>query len=156
MRNSILTKKSYWRGPERLKMYYLVVSGLECVQFGRLLSFGSVNLEHGKTWMLVWFHKHSKHRVTTLGILDHPNTQFNVDTHKLVARKWKNCLVDLERQEYLFDATRLSFGLDCRRRHVNLFNSNPHSCGGWQKQHKIRYMFGLRGYLIWWNVVIKF
>lgn len=51
-------------------MYYLVVSGLECVQFGCLVSFGSVNLEHGKTWMLVWFHKHSKHRITTLGRLD--------------------------------------------------------------------------------------
>jgi hypothetical protein len=41
--------------------------------------------------------------------IGHPNTQFNVDTHKLVAHKWKNCLVDLERQEYLFHASRLSF-----------------------------------------------
>jgi hypothetical protein len=43
--------------------------------------------------------------------IGHPNTQFNVDTHKLVAHKWKNCLVDLERQEYLFHASRVLTGL---------------------------------------------
>jgi hypothetical protein len=105
--------------------------------------------------MLVWFHKHSKHRVTALGRLDHPNIQFNVDTHKLVAHKWKNCLVDLERQEYLFHASRLSFDWTAEEG-MRTSSTGTHALAWLAEEAYNRIHVWARGYLIWWNVVLKF
>lgn len=136
MRNSILTKKSYWRGPERLKMYYLVVSGLECVQFGCLVSFGSVNLEHGKTWMLVWFHKHSKHRIPTLGRLDIqiPNsmwilTSWWLTNGKIVWLTWKGRNICFMPVDWVLTGLQKKV---CEP----LQQQSMLSCGGWQKKHE--------------------